>query len=67
MFLNIADVYVYIQVLEEAGISRKIKRIAGSSVGAITAALLAVGFTSSELEEFMEADLKKVLVGMGYR
>lgn len=32
-------------------------------MGAITAALLAVGFTSAELEEFMNADLRHVLVG----
>lgn len=51
-----------IQVLEEAGICSKIKRIAGSSVGAITAALIAVGFTAAELKEFMDADLKSVLI-----
>jgi len=51
-----------IQVLEEAGIMKKVKRVAGSSVGAITATLVAVGFTSQDLKEFMDQDLRKVLV-----
>ena len=42
---------------------KKIKRIAGSSVGAITATLVAVGFTSQDLKEFMDQDLRKVFVG----
>ena len=50
-------------MLEEAGIMRKVKRVAGSSVGAITATLVAVGFTSQDLKEFMDQDLRKVLVG----
>ncbi|XP_065053655.1 uncharacterized protein LOC135682618 isoform X2 [Rhopilema esculentum] len=51
-----------LQVLEEAGIMKKIKRVAGSSVGAITASLVAVGYTSQDLKEFMDQDLRKVLV-----
>ena len=51
-------------MLEEAGIMKKVKRVAGSSVGAITATLVAVGFTSQDLKEFMDQDLRKVLVGM---
>ena len=35
----------------------------GASVGAITASLVAVGYTSEDLKEFMETDLRKVLVG----
>ena len=50
-------------MLEEAGIMKKIKRVAGSSVGAITASLVAVGYTSQDLKEFMDQDLRKVLVG----
>lgn len=49
--------------MEEAGITQKIIGVAGASVGAITAALFAVGFTANELKEFMETDLRKVLVG----
>lgn len=48
--------------MEEAGITQKIIGVAGASVGAITAALFAVGFTANELKEFMETDLRKVLV-----
>lgn len=51
------------QVLEEAGIMKKIKRVAGSSVGAITASLVAVGYTAQDLKDFMDQDLRKVLVG----
>ena len=43
---------------------KKVKRVAGSSVGAITATLVAVGFTSQDLKEFMDQDLRKVLVGV---
>ena len=42
---------------------KKIKRVAGSSVGAITASLVAVGYTSQDLKDFMDQDLRKVLVG----
>ncbi|XP_047136379.1 uncharacterized protein LOC100213281 isoform X1 [Hydra vulgaris] len=51
-----------LQVLEQAGIAQKINRVAGASVGAIAASLFAVGFTSEELKQFMEQDLRKVLV-----
>eukprot|EP00112_Aurelia_sp_Birch-Aquarium-sp1_P010373 Seg2218.5 transcript_id=Seg2218.5/GoldUCD/mRNA.D3Y31 product="putative protein R571" protein_id=Seg2218.5/GoldUCD/D3Y31 len=51
-----------IEVLEEAGIMKKIKRVAGSSVGAITASLVAVGYTAQDLKDFMDQDLRKVLV-----
>jgi len=51
-----------LQVLEDAGIAKNIKRVCGASVGAITASLVAVGYTSTDLKQFMETDLKKVLV-----
>lgn len=51
------------QVLEEVGIAQKVNRVCGASVGAITASLVAVGYTSEDLKEFMETDLRKVLVG----
>ena len=35
-------------------------------MGAITAALFAVGFNAAELKEFMSADLKSVLMGAYY-
>lgn len=52
-----------LQVLESAGVMKKIKRVAGASAGAITATLIAIGFNSQELKEFLEQDLKKILVG----
>eukprot|EP00794_Sanderia_malayensis_P003397 gene3397-3887_t len=51
-----------LEVLEEAGVMKNIKRVAGSSVGAIVASLVALGFTSQDLKEFMDQDLRKVLV-----
>lgn len=42
----------------------KIRRFAGSSVGAMAAAALAVGFTASEMEELLSQDLSKVFIGL---
>ena len=42
---------------------KNVKRVAGASVGAITASLVAVGFTSQDLQEFLDEDLRNVLVG----
>ena len=42
---------------------KKIKRVAGASAGAITAALIAIGFNSQELKDFLDQDLRKILVG----
>ena len=52
------------QVLESAGVIKKIKRIAGASAGAITATLIAIGYNSQELKDFLDQDLRKILVGM---
>src|SRR5688572_12584201 len=38
-----------LQVLDSMGILQNIKRVAGTSVGAIQACLLAIGYTSDEL------------------
>ncbi|KAI8485359.1 hypothetical protein Bbelb_369230 [Branchiostoma belcheri] len=43
------------KVLEDAGIMPQIKRFAGTSAGAITAALLAIGMTSQEMLEELSA------------
>lgn len=51
------------QVLEEVGIAQRVKRVCGTSVGAIITSLVAVRFPSEYLKEFMETDLRKVLVG----
>ncbi|XP_031568243.1 uncharacterized protein LOC116302953 [Actinia tenebrosa] len=51
-----------LQILESAGVMKKIRRVAGASAGAIIAALIALGFDSQELKEFLEQDLRKILV-----
>ena len=51
------------QVLEELGQWKKVKRLAGASAGAMTASLLAVGFNSYELEEFLSQDLSEIFLG----
>lgn len=50
-------------MLENAGIMKNIKRVAGASAGAIIATLIALGYDSSELREFLEQDLRRILVG----
>lgn len=51
-----------LQVLENAGIMKNVKRVAGASAGAIIATLIALGYDSSELREFLEQDLRRILV-----
>ncbi|XP_071966234.1 uncharacterized protein [Antedon mediterranea] len=51
-----------IRVLEDVGIWQNIIRLAGASAGAMTAALLAVGFTSNEIENFLRMDLRKIFL-----
>jgi len=50
-------------VLENAGVMKSIKRVAGASAGAIIATLIALGYDSRELREFLEQDLRRILVG----
>ena len=49
------------QVLEEVGI--KPRRYAGASAGAMTAALAAAGYTSSEIEEVLKLAMEDLLMG----
>ena len=57
-------VYLFdLQVLESAGIMKNIKRVAGASAGAIIATLIALGYDSKDLQEFLEQDLRRILVG----
>jgi len=51
-----------LQVLEKAGVMRNIKRVAGASAGAIIAALIAIGCDSQQLKDFLEQDLRRILV-----
>ena len=45
------------------GISEKIKRICGASAGAIVGTLLAIGYDSKKLKEFLNQDIEKILIG----
>ena len=54
---------VFLQVLEDCGILQKIKRIAGSSAGAICAGLLAVGCTPQEIANVFKCDMKWLFHG----
>ncbi|XP_052248897.1 uncharacterized protein LOC127856622 isoform X3 [Dreissena polymorpha] len=51
-----------VRVLEDLGVYHKVKRYAGSSAGAMTASLLAVGYNSHEIEEFLSQDLSKIFL-----
>ncbi|KAL3832268.1 hypothetical protein ACJMK2_023928 [Sinanodonta woodiana] len=51
-----------IKVLEQLGVMPQIKRYAGASAGAMTAALLAVGYNSDEIREFLSQDLSKIFL-----
>lgn len=53
---------LFLQCLEEAGI--KPKRLAGTSAGAITAGLLAVGYTSEEIHILYEYDVEYNVKGI---
>ena len=50
-------------MLENAGVMKSIKRVAGASAGAIIATLVALDYDSRELREFLEQDLRRILVG----
>lgn len=47
-----------VEVLEYNGILENVKRVAGSSIGAIIAGLIAVGFKSKDLRELIDIDFK---------
>lgn len=55
--------YAYIgaiQALDDAGVLAKIRRIAGTSAGAICAGLLSVGCTPQEIADVFKGDVKKL-------
>ena len=45
------------QILEDIGVWDNVKRLAGTSAGAICAAMLAIGYDSHAIEEFLLNDL----------
>ncbi|XP_078656598.1 uncharacterized protein LOC144902844 isoform X1 [Branchiostoma floridae x Branchiostoma belcheri] len=57
-----------LQVLEEAGIWKNIRRFSGTSAGAITATFLAIGMSTSEARDYVDQDMRKVFIdhGCGY-
>ena len=57
------NIFPSLQVLEELGVMKNVRRFAGSSAGAMTAALLAVGYDSYSIEEFLSQDLSKIFLG----
>ena len=50
-------------MLEEIGAYKNIKRFAGTSAGAMAAALFAVGYNSYEMEKFLRQDLSELFLG----
>ncbi len=58
---------LYLQVLEEAGIWKQIRRVAGANSGAVMAALLGVGYSGAELRRHFTNDQKIVFQGTGSR
>lgn len=55
-----------VKLLEDIGMFSKIKRFAGTSAGAMTAALLAVGYNSGEIEEALSQDLSRIFLDASY-
>ncbi|XP_059158896.1 uncharacterized protein LOC131942945 [Physella acuta] len=51
-----------IRYLEELGMMGQIRRIGGSSAGAITAALVAVGYDSRDIETFLSDNIEEVFI-----
>jgi len=58
-------VVCWTQALEDCGILKNIKRVAGSSAGAICAGLLAVGCTAQEIADVFKCDMKWLFHGIG--
>ncbi|XP_071136382.1 uncharacterized protein [Mytilus edulis] len=55
-----------VKLLEQLGIFPQIKRFAGTSAGAMTAALLAVGYNSNEIEESLSQDLSRIFLDASF-
>jgi len=52
-----------VQFLEEAAIWSRVVRLAGSGTGAFVATLLALGYTSQQLEQLVNFDIRKLARG----
>nr|KAG5705180.1 hypothetical protein BaRGS_030897 [Batillaria attramentaria] len=53
-----------VRYLEELGVMPNIKRFAGASAGGMMAALLAVGYNSYEVEQFLGDRIDKIFLGI---
>ncbi|KAK6194958.1 hypothetical protein SNE40_000482 [Patella caerulea] len=51
-----------IKYLQEVGIMKNIKRIAGTSAGSMTAALFSVGYTADEIQDFLGGQIADVFL-----
>ncbi|XP_059158385.1 uncharacterized protein LOC131942498 [Physella acuta] len=51
-----------IKYLEELGLMNNVKRLGGSSAGAITAALIALGYNSEDIRTFFEVDTRDIFL-----
>ncbi|CAL1535508.1 unnamed protein product, partial [Lymnaea stagnalis] len=51
-----------LQYLEELNAMKHIRRVGGSSAGAITAALVALGYTSEEIEGFLSENVQEIFL-----
>ena len=60
---DVVKVMVWLQYLEELGVMNQVKRLAGASAGAMFASLMAVGYNSYEIEQFLSERIDKVFLG----
>ena len=63
MIKNTAHIIVYIQVLEEIGVWKNIRRFAGSSSGSLMAMWAALGYDSYEIEKLLDLASDKTVFG----
>lgn len=55
-----------VKLLEDFNIFPQIKRFSGASAGAMTAALLAVGYNASEIEQALSQDLSRIFLDASF-
>ena len=54
-----------LQYLEEHHMLHQFKRFAGASAGAITSALVALGYSSKEIYDFLSDNIEEIFLGKG--
>ena len=60
---DVVKVMVWLQYLEEMGVMNQVKSLAGASAGAMFASLVAVGYNSYEIEQFLSERIDKIFLG----